>query len=185
MVQAHFPTHLPPLLFLTDPKRVANPVKAAAHLQAGSGVIYRHFGAANRRQVADDLARLCRDQNLALLIAADPELALQVGADGVHWPEAQLGAARHWRRQFSIQTASAHSRSAIRRAAAADMDAALVSTIFPSNSTSAGHPIGPARLARLAQATPMPLYGLGGVNADNARRISEFAGLAAIEGLLE
>ncbi|MEM6535832.1 MAG: thiamine phosphate synthase [Pseudomonadota bacterium] len=181
--KAHLPGALPPLLCLTDPERMPDPVGVAQALPQGTGVIYRHFGASERLDIAAILAGVSRARGLTLLIAADPLLALEVGADGVHWPERKLPRARNWRGRFGFQTASAHSRRAIWRAGQAGMDAVLVSTVFASNSPSAGRPIGPARLARLALTSAIPVYGLGGVNADNARQISEFAGLAAVEAL--
>jgi len=141
-VETHFPPHLPPLLFLTDPQRVPDPAKVAAGLPTGSGVIYRHFGAQGRGRVARELSAVCYQRGLVLLIAADPELAEKVGADGVHWPEKLLGKARAWRGRFPLQTASAHSRRAIWRAEQAGMDAALVSAVFPSNSPSARRVMG-------------------------------------------
>lgn len=183
--RSHLPAHLPPLFFLTDPQRTPDPVAIAERLPSGCGVIYRHFGAADRGEIAHALADVAARRGLGLLIAADPELAQTVSAHGVHWPEARLGEARHWRGAFAINTASAHSRRAIHRADKAGMDAALVSAIFASNSASAGRPIGPARLAILAENAPLPLYGLGGIGASNAMRIAEFSGLAAIEGALK
>lgn len=181
--RSHLPAHLPGLIFLTDPQRTPDPVRTAARLPAGCGVIFRHFGADDRFERAQALANLAKRRGLCLLIAADPALARTVGADGVHWPEARLGEARHWRTAFALQTASAHSRRAIHRAMQAGLDGALVSSIFASRSPSAGHPIGPARLARLAAGTKLPLYGLGGVNTCNAGQIAGFAGLAAIDGI--
>ena len=179
------PRHLPPVLFLTDPDRVADPVRVSLDLPARAGVIYRHFGAANRLEVGRQLAAVCAAQNLSLLIAADPDLAAELEADGVHWPEARLVEARQWRGHFQIQTASAHSRRALARAAQAGMDAALVSTVFSSNSASASRPLGVSRFHRLAQASPLPVYALGGVNAETAPQVCEVSGLAAIEGLMK
>ncbi len=182
--RAHLPLHLPPLFFLTDPERTPDPVAVVARLPAGCGVIYRHFGAPDRAEVALALAKVVADRGLCLLIGADPELAQTVGAHGVHWPEAQLGEARHWRGMFAINTASAHNRRAILRAQQAAMDAALVSAVFASKSASAGSPIGAARFRDLAQGVDMPLYALGGINADTAASVVQYAGLAAIEGVL-
>jgi len=181
---AHLPEHLPPLFFLTDPERTPDPVAVATRLPAGCGVIYRHFGAPDRAEIALALADIAAERGLCLLIGADPELAQAVGAHGVHWPEAQLGEARHWRGTFAINTVSAHSRRAILRAQQAGMDAALVSPVFASKSASAGMPIGAARFRELAQEVDMPLYALGGINADTAASVAEYAGLAAIEGVL-
>ena len=175
-VESHFPRHLPPLLFLTDPKRTPDPASVAAKLPVGSGIIYRHFGADDRLAIAARLTDLARRRGLNLLVAADPMLAAEVGAHGVHWPEARLREALKWRGRFQVQTASAHSRIAIGRANRLGMDAALVSTVFPSKSPSAGKPMGAASFNELSHQSPLPLYALGGVTADNAARVSGFGG---------
>jgi len=184
MTQTHLPAVLPPLLFLTDPERTPDPVRIARRLPEGSGVIYRHFGAADRLDIAEALTRVSIDRGLRLLIAADPHLACEVNADGVHWPEARLLQARHWRGTFALNTASAHSERAIHRAAQAGMDAALVSAVFPSNSPSAGPALGATRFRTRALQAPLPVYALGGISAGTAARIASVAGLAAIEGLI-
>lgn len=182
-VESHFPSHLPPLLFLTDPKRTPDPASVAAHLPAGSGVLYRHFGAEDRREVAVELAMLCRRKGLRLLIAADPQLAADIGADGVHWPEALAHNVPKWRARFALQTASAHSRFAIAQAARMGVDAALLSTVFSSSSPSAGRPMGPLSFSQKCRESALPLYALGGVKAENAIRVANVGGLAAVEGL--
>lgn len=179
-VESHFPSHLPPLLFLTDPKRTPDPIGIAEQLPIGSGILYRHFGADDRWDMASQLADLARRRGLIFLIAADPKLALEVGAHGIHWPEVRLRESLKWHGRFRLQTASAHSRSAIVRAARMGVDAALVSTVFPSRSPSAGQPIGGLRFRRLAQANPFPLYALGGINADNSGQVADVAGLSAV-----
>jgi len=183
-VERHFPAHLPPILFLTDPKRVADPAAVVRTLPPGSGVIYRHFGAPERDTVARQLRDICSQCEIRLLIASDPDLAASVNADGVHWPEAKLEEAQKRRGQFALQTASAHTPAAIRRAEIAGMDAVLFSAVFPSNSPSASVPLGPQRLREIAQRADIPVYALGGVTAENAEQVASHAGLAAIEGLL-
>jgi len=183
-VESHVSPVLPSVFFLTDPDRVRDPLVVAATLPASSGVIYRHFGSNDRVHVARQLRDICKRRDLPLLIAADPKLAQDVGAQGVHWPEAQILEARKWRGSFTLQTASAHSPRALRRAQQCDIDALLYSTVFQSQSPSAGRPVGPLRLRRLARDTTRPIYALGGVNAQNSQRVAEFAGLAAIEGLI-
>ncbi len=181
-IVSHFPNHLPPILFLTDPDRTPDPTSILPLLPLGSGVIYRHFGADNRFKVARELADISRARGLAFLIAADPHLALTVGADGVHWPEARLSEARRWRGRFPIQTASAHSRRAISTATRQEIDAVLVSSVFPSQSKSAGRPLGAPRFRALLHNCQVPVYALGGINAQNASRISRVAGLSTVSG---
>jgi len=158
---------------MTDPLRQADPVALAQTLPPGSGLIYRHFGDPHRERLAN-LARAVTDRRgLMFLIAADPDLARICGADGVHWPERDLHLAARARARGDHRpfTAAAHSPMALRRANAAGVDAALVSTVFPSASPSAGRPIGPISLSRWIAETDLPVYALGGVNARTIKRL--------------
>lgn len=185
LARRHLPDTVPPVLFLTDPERTKSPEAVIDTLPPGFGVIYRHYGAPDRVSRAITLRQATRKRGLVLLVSADPQLAKAVGAEGVHWPEARLSEMRKWHGCFAIQTASAHSRRAVRAAEKAGADAALVSAIFPSKSPSAGRPIGPLTFARLAGSTRLPLFGLGGIHIGNAQQISRYAGLAAIDGLIK
>ncbi|MEM9571334.1 MAG: thiamine phosphate synthase [Pseudomonadota bacterium] len=182
-IESHFPPALPPLLLLTDPERIPNPVSLVDKLPAGSGLIYRHFGAEDRFEIAARLSQKCKEHKIAFLISADPDLARATNAAGIHWPEKWISRARRWQRCFRIQTASAHTPHAIRTARNAGMDAALVSTVFVSASSSAGRPIGSIRLRKLQQTAGIPLYGLGGINAQNAQQVSAYSGIASVSGL--
>ena len=177
---AHLPLGLPPVFFLTDPDRTPDPARIARQLPEGWGIIYRHFGAADAAMIASRLADISRQRHLRLLITADPQLALQVGADGVHWPHARIARSRKWKDRMPLMTASAHSPGELRVLADFPIDAALVSAIFPSASPSAGKPLGALALRRLAPDAPCPVYALGGVNAGNAARVAPFAGLASV-----
>ncbi|HVY84164.1 MAG TPA: thiamine phosphate synthase [Caulobacterales bacterium] len=173
---------IPALFFFTDPERTPAPAKIAERLPRGAAVVYRHFGAADRLSVAKALAAVCRRRGLTLLIAADPALARRVGADGVHWPERLVHKARAG---VGLQTGAAHSRRGLARAAATQLDAAILAPVFPSRSPSAKRPLGPLRAGILALAAALPVIALGGVNARTAKRLPGrgFAGLAAVEGL--
>ena len=83
-------------------------------------------------------------------------------------------------------TAAAHSPRAARRALACGADAVVVSTVFASRSASAGRPMGPVRLALLVRAAGGPVYALGGITHEKARRLAGVgvAGLAAVEALI-
>nr|WP_197501510.1 thiamine phosphate synthase [Hyphomonas sp. Mor2] len=183
-VERHFPSYLPPALFLTDPKRTPDPASLVERLPESVGVVYRHFGAADRQMTAQKLARACAQSERCFLIAADPELALAVSADGVHWPEATASSASKWLGKFALQTGSAHSPAAIRAADKAGLDAVLVSTVFASKSASASAPLGLSRFRTWTGNARLPVYALGGVGAENAQSVAGFAGLAAIEGFL-
>lgn len=174
---------LPTLWFFTDPVRTPDPVGVARTLPRGAAVVYRHFGAADRREVA---AELRRARGLVLLIGADAALADDIGADGVHLPEriaTQAAALKRWRPAWLV-TVAAHSAAALRRAETAE--AAVLSPIFASRSASAGKPLGLARAARMVAEAPVPVIGLGGVTRARARMLLQrgFAGAAGVEMFL-
>ena len=149
-------------------------------LPAGSAVVYRHFGAADRREVA---AALRDVRKLVLLIGADDALAAEIRADGVHLPERLAHRAGRLKRARPrwIVTAAAHSAAALRRVL--DADAAFLSPIFPSRSASAGTALGLERAARMAATSPVPVIGLGGVTRARAATLMRrgFAGAAGID----
>ena len=56
---------LSPLVFMTEPNRVSDPVKTVSHLPKGTAIIYRHFGSPDH---ARDLRDLTREREQQLLI---------------------------------------------------------------------------------------------------------------------
>jgi len=152
-------------------------------LPRGSGLIYRHFGAPNRHHIAARLSKITKRRHLKLLIGNDPKLALEIGADGVHWPEMRFTEAKYWQNRFAIMTCAAHSRQTLSRLQREPIDAALVSAIFPSNSPSASAPLGVSTLRQLCTQSTIPLYALGGVNIQNMGKISKYSGISGIEGI--
>jgi thiamine-phosphate pyrophosphorylase len=177
--------NLPRAFFVTDPVRTADMLAIAQRLPRGFGIVWRHFGAADRLESGRKLARLCRRRGLVLLVSADPMLAARIGAHGVHWPEARLRGFR-LRPAGMIETAAAHSPWAIARAARLGIDAVIVSPVFPSRSPSADRPLGALRFREMARTAAIPVYALGGLNAANAARaMTHAAGWAAIDGVVE
>ena len=177
---------LPPLLFFTDPIRTHDIAAVMRRLPKGAGVVWRPFGAPGAVEEGRALAALARERGLVFLVGADPTLARQVRADGLHLPERLARRAAELKRRHPkwLITAAAHSRQAILMAEAAD--AVVLSPVFPSRSPSAGAPIGLVRLASWVRRGANPGYALGGVNAHTSRRLlsTGAVGIAAIEGLL-
>ena len=177
---------LPPLLFFTDPGRTARPWETAARLPAGSGVVFRAFGAADALDTARRLREATRGRGGLLLIGLDAELAEAVEADGVHLPERALdqapalAAARpDWR-----ITGAAHSADSLARAS--HLDAAVLSPVFPARGASAERPsLGVARFSDQARAAAVPVYALGGIDSSNARALvgSSACGLAGVSAI--
>jgi thiamine-phosphate pyrophosphorylase len=176
---------LPPLLFFTDPERTPDIEAAALRLPRGSAIVYRSFGAPDAEARARGLLAIARRRGLVLLIGADAGLAARIGADGVHLPERLAHQARRLKARGWIVTAAAHGALAARRGLKAGADAVVVSAVFPSNSRSAGPPLGPLRLAQIVRTAAGPVYALGGINDKTARRLTPagLVGLAAVEAL--
>ncbi|MEQ1618844.1 MAG: thiamine phosphate synthase [Terricaulis sp.] len=174
--------NLPALFFLTDPERTPDPEATISQLPPGAGVIYRHFGVANRRETARRLSALCRKRQLVFLIAADPELAASVAAHGVHWPERMLCAARVGR---GLMTGAAHSAHAVARWHDAGADACVLSPIFATKSASGREPLGLFKASQIAYGSRIPVIALGGISSNNARTLigRGFSSLAAVDAL--
>jgi thiamine-phosphate pyrophosphorylase len=178
---------LPSLLSLTDPVRTPDPEAVARTLPRGAAVVFRAFGAADALERGARLRAVARERGLILLVGADERLAAQIRADGMHLPERLAHRARRLKGAHPawIVTAAAHSERAARRALALGADAAVVSTVFASRSTSAGRPMGAVRLAGLVRRVNGPVYGLGGIDNKKARLLKDtgLVGLAAVDGL--
>ena len=179
----HLPDGLPPVLYLTDPSRTPDPAATVAQLPAGWGVVYRHFGHARITDTAIRITEAARKSHVRVLIANDPHLAAAVGADGVHWPFAHRHEAKRWRGRFALMTASAHSLKQLQQLQDTGVDAALLSTAFPSRSPSAGAPLGPVRFRAIARRATIAVYALGGLTAGTAAMLAPVAGIAAIDGI--
>ncbi len=176
---------LPPLLLMTDEARLPDPCAAADRLPAGAGIILRAYEGPALRRLAYALAEIARQRRLVLLIARDAELAAEVGANGVHLPEAlaHLGAAMRRRADWLI-TCAAHSLPALHMAARVGADAALLSPVFPTASHPDRPALGPHYFAALVGRAGLPVYALGGISETNAPLLlaSGAVGLAGISG---
>lgn len=166
--------------------RVPDPEAVAERLPAGAGIVYRPFEAPDAIERGLRLAAIARARGLLLLAGADPALAEAIGALGVHLPQrlAQTAAAIRLDHPAWRITAAGHDLAAVRTAERAGVEAVVVSPVFPSNSPSAGKPLGAAGLAAIAADAALPVYALGGVNAKTADALvgAGVYGLAGIEG---
>lgn len=178
---------LPRLLFFTDPARVPDPEGVAERLPAGSGIVFRAFGASNAIERGRRLREIANQRGLILLAGADASLAGAIDADGVHLPQRMVEGLPGLRAEHPryLVTTAAHDLAAVEAAERSGAHAVFVSPVFPSNSPSAGAPLGLEGLTRLVGATTLPVYALGGVRAHNAASLidSGVAGLAAVEAL--
>ena len=179
-------TELPPLIFLTDDERTLDPLPAIAALPRGSLVIVRSRNANRRRELAHATARIAQRHGLLLSVAGDVALATEVAADGLHLSEADTEKAGRYRTKSWLITAAAHSAHAVLRAHLSGAHAVLLSPIFATQSHTDRVPLGISRLRTIARTSPIPIYALGGIDAENVESLKNIplAGIAAINALL-
>lgn len=178
---------LPPLILVTDDIRLPDPIAAASALPCGCAVILRHRDPTARSELAQRLRRTTRANRVILLISQDPDLAQNIGADGLHLPERQAATAAHWKalRPDWFVTTAAHSAASVAAAARARADAVLLAPVFQTISHPERAPLGILRACNIARQSTVPVYALGGVNQRSAMRLagSSLAGIAAVESL--
>jgi thiamine-phosphate pyrophosphorylase len=181
---------LPPLIYMTDEKRVPNPLAAIGKLNPGSGVIYRHYTVNDRVKLGREIKQLCIKRCLILLVAGDYKLARDLNADGFHLAEHQILTLpfniRLWRqRPNKIITAAVHSRKTLLKCQKLGIDAALVSPVFPTKSHIDQPSLGVTGFQRMVYKTTIPIYALGGITEKNAGQLLNtpavgIAGIGAI-----
>jgi thiamine-phosphate pyrophosphorylase len=178
VVQAAAHAPLPRLWLFTDAIRLPDPRDAVAHLPRGkAGVVLRHDGDPLRPALGRDLAQICRERRLVLVVAGDARLAAALGA-GVHlrggrWPSPVRPPGPAC--PSSIITSSAHSVIELRRAARAGATLAFLSPAFGTASHIGAPGLGPLRWAALARRGVRGLppglcvAALGGVDGSSIR----------------
>jgi thiamine-phosphate pyrophosphorylase len=140
---------LPRLWLFTDERRLGDPRPSVARLPRGrAGVVLRHDHDAARAVLGRDLARICRDRRLVLVVAGDVRLAAALRA-GVHLRAGRWAAQV---RRRGVITSSAHTVPDLRRARAAGACLVFLSPAFPTASHSGAPGLGPLRWAAMARA---------------------------------
>jgi thiamine-phosphate pyrophosphorylase len=140
-------------------------------------------------RLATDLLALTRRHGARLLVNDRADVALAVGADGVHLPATGLppAAARRVIGPTRLLGVSTHTAAEVEAAAAAGADFAVFGPVYdtPSKRTD-GEPQGLDRLAAACRRSSLPVLAIGGVTAERVGevRAAGAAGVAVIRALL-
>jgi thiamine-phosphate pyrophosphorylase len=165
-------------LWLVSDARNDGALEAALkRLPRGSGFIFRHYHLPEhqRRARFDVLRRIARAKDHIVILAGDPRLARKWGADGFYSSARRGAPGRSIMRLVAVH-------SARELAEAGNVDAVLLSPLFPTRSHPGAKALGPVRWRLLARLARIPVIALGGMTS---RRASA-AGIgrwAAIDGL--
>jgi len=180
-------SRLSPLVFMTDPQRIKDLPQTISRLPKGCAIIYRHFGESRRHITAALLRQVTYEQEQQLLIGGgDIDLARSVKADGVHFKRdaSLLGPINMRRLDQDMIITMAGIKTGRYGAPLSCLDGVFISSVFPSQSPSAGRPIGTKQLRGICKKLDVPIFALGGITQNTAPKLlgSGVYGLAAIDG---
>jgi thiamine-phosphate pyrophosphorylase len=156
-------------------------------------VQFRHKTAPppQKRALACELLRICKAVDARLIINDDPELALEIGADGVHLgaDDGDIASARERLGPAKLIGAScANSVARARDAARAGADYVALGRFFPSR-TKPDAPQASLDVLRevRGQLPDLPIVAIGGITLNNASTLLDAGAdaLACIDGLFE
>jgi len=122
----------------------------------------KSWPASRVRRLAERLLPIARAAGARILLNGDAQAARELGCDGIHWPAATLRSATD-RPVDLMCAASCHDAAELSRAAALDLDFAVLGPVAPTPSHPDAVPLGWTRVGELLHATPLPVYALGGL----------------------
>ncbi|WP_018989206.1 Nudix family hydrolase [Aromatoleum toluclasticum] len=135
------------------------------------------------RAFAVEVVKRARACGASVVVNGSPELAAEVGADGVHLSAALL-ALTGQRPALEWVGASCHTREELERAAGLGLDYVVLGAVQPTATHPGQAALGWERFSELVRGLPMPVLALGGLQpADMERaRAAGAHGIAAIRG---
>jgi len=138
---------------------------------------------------AEHLLPAVRAADAALLINDRVDVALAVGADGVHLTRKSLppGEVRRLLGPGKLIGASCHSIAEVREAVSAGVDFVVLGPVYATPSkASFGPPLGLSLLREARTVCPLPLVAIGGIKADQAPAVIAAGadGVAVISAVL-
>ena len=119
-----------------------------------------------RLHLARETVRRAHAHGARVLVNGPLELAHASGADGVHLDAAAAAAIRS-RPDCDWVGVSCHDAAELAHAGELDADYALLSPVLPTATHPGAPTLGWAQFSALAAASPIPVYGLGGLNRDD------------------
>lgn len=141
-------------------------------------------------QIAHELQRLARDRGASFIVNDRPDVALAVGADGVHLgqDDMPIAAARRILGPDAVIGASVADEQEAKAAEEQGATYVSVGSVFATTSKpDAGEAIGIAPIAEIGRATHLPVIAIGGINEGNAAAVIRAGarGVAVISAVAE
>jgi thiamine-phosphate pyrophosphorylase len=181
------------LHLVTEPRRNPDELIRAAALALDGGVDWvqlrdKSGSAASMYAGATELLRVAHQHGAHLAINDRLDVALAVGAEGVHLASQSLpvGAAVALAAGRLLVGRSVHGLEEARAVAAAGADYLTFGHVFPTTSHPGLPPHGLAELAAIVQAVDVPVLAIGGITSANLDDVlgTGCAGIAVISAIL-
>lgn len=136
-------------------------------------------------ELTQRIVKLARRTECRILVNSRADIARAAGAHGVHLPSDSLRVSdiRAWLPNNFIIGKSVHSKSEASRARAEGADYILLGHLFPTPSKSGYGPhLGLDYLRKVCYGSSVPVFGLGGINADRIESVL-YSGAAGVAGI--
>lgn len=161
-------------------------------LQAGVRTLQLRDKKASTRELirmAVVLKDLCRNHGALFVVNDRIDVAMAVGADGVHLGQDDMPVhlARKILGAHSIIGASVRSPREAAIAYKEGADYVAANLVFPTDTkTDLGEPLGIEAISKLKQASPLPLVAIGGINPSNADAVRRAGadGIAVVSAIM-
>jgi thiamine-phosphate pyrophosphorylase len=146
---------------------------ARAAIAGGARVIQLRDKISTKKEllpIAEQLRKLCAEQNVLFIINDHLDLLLAVGADGLHLGQDDLPI-KNTRRLLPVDKILGISTRTVDGAVAAQAEGAdyiAVGAMYPTPSKQAAQVVGVERLKQVRKAVTLPLVAIGGINKENA-----------------
>ncbi|HEX3633260.1 MAG TPA: Nudix family hydrolase [Casimicrobiaceae bacterium] len=143
--------------------------RARAALETGLKLIQlreKSFAPGRLRALTEKLLAISARYGARVLLNGDADTARELGCAGVHWSAARLLAARS-RPDDMLCAASTHDAAELEQAATLGVDWVVLGPVRQTPTHPDARPLGWQRFAELAAGSPMPVYALGGLSAED------------------
>lgn len=147
----------------------------------------KHAAPEEKEVLAREAQALCAQAGIPFLIDDDVELALRIGADGVHIGQDDIPCAEARRAlgDRAIIGVTAKTLEQAREAEAEGADYLGVGAVFPTSTKQDTWTIDHEVLRQICAAVSIPVVAIGGIAADNAQELegTGIAGIAVVSAI--
>lgn len=168
---AHKTDKIRGLYLITDengrlPERVAEALPAVSVLQFRS----KEMPQGEKLATGRILAALCKERGVLFIVNDDPQLAIELDADGVHLGQGDIDpvVAREIIGPEKLLGLSTHNPQEATAAQAAGADYIGFGAIYPTKTKAIEHLAGVGLLAETREKVHLPIVAIGGITRDNA-----------------